>query len=89
MSDNSINFIDVTIQKIGLTLNTKVYFKPTDRNSYLSVKSGHHPAGIKNIPKDRIRRVKRYCSRDDDYYVQSNVLKDKFIQKSYNPKYYW
>lgn len=49
VSDKSINFLDVTNDKFGPTLNTKVYFKPIDWNSYLSVKSGHHPAWIKNI----------------------------------------
>lgn len=83
IGDINIHFLDVDIEKVGVSLKAKVYFKPTDRNSYLSVKSGHHPTWIRNIPKGQIIRVKRNCSRQEDFTIQANFLKNTFVQKGY------
>ena len=80
----SVNFLDVTIERCNDRLKTKVYFKSTDRNSYLSIRSGHHPAWIKNIPKGQFLRVRRDCTDDSDYFEQANVLKKRFAQKGYD-----
>lgn len=37
--DVSVNFLDLTFMKSEVGMSTKVYFKPTDRNSYLSIRS--------------------------------------------------
>lgn len=78
----SVNFLDITITKSETRLNTKVYLKPTDRNSYLCIRSGHYPAWIRNIPKGQILRVRHNCT-ELDYFAQAGTLKDKFIQKGY------
>ncbi|PIO25998.1 hypothetical protein AB205_0190500, partial [Aquarana catesbeiana] len=83
ISDTSVNFLDVTLTKINNTISTKVYFKMTDRNSYLSIRSGHHPNWIKNIPKGQMLRVRRNCSDLDTYAIQANILKERFLQKGY------
>ena len=41
MSKTEINFLDTTVFKIDNKLRTKVYVKPTDRQSYLHSKSEH------------------------------------------------
>lgn len=74
ISDTTVNFLDVTIEKNLNGLSNKVYFKPTDRNSYLSIRSGHHPAWIKNIPKGQMLRVRRNCTELVDYHAQLNIL---------------
>ena len=84
ISGNMVNFLDVTIQREANKLKTKVFFKPTDRNSYLSINSGHHPAWIKNIPKGQFLRVRRNCSDANDYLSQAQTLKNKFVQKGYD-----
>lgn len=76
-------FLDVTTEKRGNLLNTCVYFKPTDRNSFLSIRSGHHPAWIKNIPKGQMLRVCRNCTEQDDYFLQANLLKERSLQKGF------
>lgn len=86
ISDTTIHFLDVTIDKDLSGLKIKVYFKPTDCNSYLSIRSGHHPAWIRNIPKGQFLRVRRNCTKIEDYLEQVNHLKDKFVQKGYNDK---
>ena len=65
-------------------METKVFFKPTDRNSFLPMQSGHHPAWLKNIPKGQLMRVKRNCSTLEDYDEQSEILKGRFREKGYN-----
>lgn len=64
ISDMYGNFLDipVTITKSETRLSTKVYLKPMYRNSYLSIRSGHHPAWIRNIPKGQMLRVRRNCT---------------------------
>lgn len=86
ISDNAVNFLDVTVEKKVNGQNTKIYFKPTDRNSYLTINSGHHPTWICNIPKGQILRVRRNCTELEDYHTQVKILRDKFIQKGYQEK---
>lgn len=83
ISNQLVNFLDVTIQKEEGALKTKVFFKPTARNSYLSIMSGHHPAWIRNIPKGQFLRVRQNCTEDSDYFTQAEMLKCKFVQKGY------
>ena len=47
----SIHYLDVEVMLNNNRLDTKVYFKPTDRNGYLPIQSGHHSRWLKNIPK--------------------------------------
>lgn len=87
-SSEEINFLDVTIYRQDNKLGTKVFFKPTDRNSYLPTQSGHHPLWLKNSPKGQIVRVKRNCSQTDDFNSQSKVLTERFKAKGYNPQFF-
>ena len=41
MSKTKINFLDTTMFKVDNKLRTKVYVKPTDRQSYLHSKLEH------------------------------------------------
>lgn len=65
-------------------LVTKCFFKQTDLNSYLSIHSGHHPTWIKNVPKGQFIRIRRNCTLDEDYTMQAQVLKNRFVEKGYN-----
>lgn len=67
-------------------METKVFFKKTDRNSYLPITSGHHPLWLKNIPKGQIMRVKRNCSEETEFFLQSKILTERFEAKGYKPE---
>lgn len=82
-----INFLDVNVYRRNDRLETKVYFKMTDRNSYLPTSSGHHPLWLKNIPKGQIMRVRRNCSEDDNFILQSKTLTDRFEARGYDPHF--
>lgn len=64
-------------------LMTKVYFKPKGRNSYLSIRIGHHPLWLQNIPHSQIMHIRRICTYDDDFISQSQITRDRFIQNGY------
>lgn len=65
------NYLDVTVMLCNKQLITKIYFKPTDRNSYLPIYSGHHPAWLRNIPKGQFTRIRRNGTRDADFVTLS------------------
>lgn len=82
-SKERIHFLDVNVRRTGNSLSTTVYFKPTDRNSYLPINSGHHPLWLMNIPKGQIMRIRRNCTLDSDFRAQATVIKENFVQKGY------
>lgn len=82
-----INFLVVNIYRRDDRLETKVYFKETDRNSYVPTSSGHHPLWLKNIPKGQIMRVKRNCSTQvENFLSQSKILTERFKARGYDPQ---
>lgn len=82
-----INFLDVSVYRQNDRLKTKVYFKATDRNSYLPSFSGRRPLWLKNIPKEQIMRVRRNCSEDTNFILQSETLTVRFEARGYDPQY--
>lgn len=86
-STEQIHFLDVNIFRVNDTIQTKVFFKPTDRNSFLPVHSGHHPLWLKNVPKGQIMRVRRNCSALEDFDQQVTVLKNRFMEKGYKSQH--
>lgn len=54
-SSEQINYLDVTVMMSDDGLTTKAFFKPTDRNSYLQIYSGHH--GLGTYLKDSSREL--------------------------------
>ena len=56
------------------TVKTKLYVKPTDKQSYLHYKS-EHPINMKrNIPYSQALRMKRICSEETEYHKNTNKL---------------
>lgn len=76
-------FLDMTIHGDGLYLQTKVYFKPTNRNSSLSINSGHHPIWLQNILKAQVMTGET-AQKKMIFWVQSQVIKERFLQKGYS-----
>lgn len=86
-STEQIHFLDVNIFRVDDTLQTKVFFKPTDRNSFLPMHSGHHPLWLRNVPKGQMMRVRRNCSSLEDYDQQAMILKNRFVEKGYKSQH--
>lgn len=82
-SYREINFLDLTIFREGDRLCTRTYFKEVDRNGYITLNSCHHPRWLGVIPKSQMLRIRRNCSKEDDYNFQANIILERFHAKGY------
>ena len=64
-------FLDVNISIVDNMLQTTVYSKPTDSHLYLHATSCHNRATVNGIPKGVALRLRRLCSTDQEYDIQS------------------
>ena len=80
-SKTKIEFLDVLVCKhINNELQTTLYKKATNRQSYLHA-SSEHPRSLKeNISYRQILHVKRICSRNSEFEVHINTIKDQFVK---------
>ena len=81
-SKDEINFLDLTIYKSEKRkLATKVYKKPTDRQSYLYRSSAHPNHLKKSIPYGQALRLRRICTEESEFEKActqlTNNLKDR------------
>lgn len=84
VSPSTINFLDLEISVNNDRLETKTFFKPTDRNGYIPVDSCHHATWLKSIPRSQFTRIRHNCSDLSDYFHQAQILKSRFIDKGYD-----
>jgi len=83
-----IEFLDVHVYKQinpsgSCTLQTKVYFKPTDTHQLLHRTSFHPPHTFKGIVKSQFIRFKRILSTIQDYNQACSTLINVLIHKGY------
>lgn len=85
-----INFLDLTIFKHFsqahncTTLQSKVYFKPTDSHILLHSSSFHPPHTFISILKSQILRFKRLSSFQTDFDNSCNILFTVLGRRGYN-----
>ena len=83
----NINFLDTTVYKSTLdgitTLQTKVYFKPTDTHQLLHMQSSHPKHTHKGILKSQLLRFKRLSSTWEDYKNTSRILFHSLNDRGY------
>ena len=83
-SEEKINFLDTTVHKSeDGTLWTDLYSKPTDSHNYLHYKSAHPSHCKKSLPYSQMLRIKRICTRNDDYLYHILVLCCHFLNRGY------
>ena len=83
-STKEINFLDLTIYKDNKgTLATKVYTKPTDRQSYLYRTSAHPEHLIKSIPYGQALRLRIICTEESEFSKACNQLSNKLKNRGY------
>ena len=82
-SVEKINFLDVTVYIKDNLLHTTLYIKPTDRKEYLHFNSSH-PSHCKSaIPYSQAIRYRRIIDEDTELNHHLDLLKQKFIRRSY------
>ena len=62
---------------------TSVFYKPTDAHSYLYFDSSHDPNTKASTPYSQFLRLRRLCSDDEDFLVQSNNMAEFFTARNY------
>ena len=88
VSNKTVNFLDLTISidKVSCSLIYKVFIKPTNTFSYLSISSNHPRHIYKNIIKSTFIRFKRICSSFNDFIFISTIVIRQFLKRGYNRK---
>ena len=64
-------------------ISTDLYCKPTDRNNYLPYDSAHPPHCKKGLPYGQFLRLRRICSRYEDFLSNSAKKAAFLLQKKY------
>ena len=77
-------FLDVTvIRGEDNKMDTTLYIKPTDAQAYLHY-SSEHPATTKNsIPFSQFLRIRKICSKIEDYNYHASRLYNIFKERGY------
>ena len=83
-SQSEIEFLDVTVKldKDGF-LTTDLFIKPTDSKSYLHFNSEHPMHMKKAVPFGLGLRIKRICSKDNDFQKHRENLKTRLLERHY------
>ena len=88
----SIDFLDVTVFKgpnliKNETLDTKVFFKPTDTHQLLHKASFHPKHTFKGILKSQLLRFFRICSQKSDFEDASSILFKSLRKRGYSARF--
>ena len=84
ISNSNISFFDTLMYKDKKnTLQTILYQKPTDQQSYLHVHSDHPNSLKRSIPYSQTLRIKTICSTLTKYKKHCAILKQNFIERGY------
>ena len=77
----SIEFLDTRIYKSTTgKLQTTLYTKPTDRQSYLHSQSYHPSSCKRSIAYSQALRIRRICTEDSEYSKHTAKLLDKLVE---------
>ena len=83
----TIDFLDITIlNNKDSTVSTNLYCKPTDSHNYLLYSSEHPRHLLNGIPYSQFVRIKRLCSKLEDFRLNALMLTTHFIRRGY-PKH--
>ena len=92
ISKDSVDFLDVTVYKGNRhadsgTLDTKVYFKPTDSHKLLHSKSFHPKHTFKGIVKSQIIRFYRNSSCKESFNEACSILFKALKPQGYSKRF--
>ena len=86
-SHTEIEFLDTLVKIVDGNLVTDLFTKKTDKHLYVQVKSSH-PASVKRaIPYGLGIRMKRICSKTEDYEKHRQELKTQLRKRGYSGKF--
>lgn len=81
---DKLEALDLTISLDGDgRISTTLFRKPTDGHQFVHW-SSHHPPHLKrSLPYSQLIRLKRNCSRVEDFEAEARILLDRFRARSY------
>jgi hypothetical protein len=87
-SEDRVNFLDTTVVLDRETncLYTTVYSKPTDTHDYLHFTSSHPDHCKTGGPKGQLLRMRRICTKDEDFEINSAKMIDHYLRRGYPKK---
>ena len=84
ISEEKADFLDTTVHKSpNGKLWTDLFCKPTDMHSYLRYESAHPPHCKKSLPYSQFLRLRRICSREEDFQRHCLDMKGHFLNRGY------
>lgn len=83
IDQNRLAFLYLELFWVGKEIHAKNYTKPTAGNLFLHYNSCHHPLWLNNVPKSQFCCLKKNCTLSEDYDIQSEILKEKFLDKGF------
>jgi len=78
-----VSFLDTTVILGETNIYTDLYTKPTDTHQYLFPMNCHPRHCTKSIPCSQSLRLRRICSRDEDYHKRTGELRTQLIARGY------
>ena len=86
LSGKNVQFLDldISINSITNNLSFKVFFKPTNTFSYLFIESNHKNSIFKNIVKTVFIRIRRICSKYNDFIYFTSIIKKQLLERGYD-----
>ncbi|XP_073417113.1 general transcription factor IIH subunit 5 isoform X1 [Dendrobates tinctorius] len=79
----SIDFLDLKLRICGNRIDTTLFRKATATNNVLHFDSFHPAHLCKGIPKGQFLRLRRNCSRTEDFINESRQLTNRFRERGY------
>jgi len=87
-NNTEIEFLDTLVKVDGHgVVTTDLYTKPTDKHMYVNCKSDHPNNVKKAIPYGLGIRLKRICSKEEDYTRHRQQLKKHLRKRGYSRKF--
>ena len=83
MSKNKIAFLDTLVILEKNRIYTDLFTKPTDANNYLHYESAHPNHCKKGIPYGQFLRLRRICSREEDFCKHALIKAAHFRARGY------
>ena len=83
----AIEFLDTWIKVEDGSLITDLYTKPTDKHLYVNSKSSHPTNVKKAIPYGLGLRIRRICSKEEDYQCRRGELKGRLRKRGYSGRF--
>lgn len=80
----TINFLDMQIFINDGSMGSSLFRKPSAGNTILHATSSHPRPLFTSIPYSQYLRLKRNCSRQEDYETEAKALQNRLLARGYS-----